>query len=79
MVVLGLSDCKATKAVLAAAPGYPTNSEAIRSHPKDARDPSAAANVHARATAKELALALDGRIPVLAAMYRTETEEVEQL
>ncbi len=79
IVVLGHTDCGAIKDALAAEPSLPKTAARIRANLSGETDPSEAARAHARATAAELARALAGRVPVAAALYRTERGEVEWL
>ncbi len=77
VVVLGHTDCGAVKDALGERPALPSTARLIRENLKEAKDPTAAARAHAVATASRLERALG--VPAFAALYRTESGEVEWL
>ncbi len=79
IIVLGHSDCGAVKDALQANPRLPASAAAIRVHLQGATDPDNAARAHAKGTAAKVARAIQGKVPVLAALYHTQTGEVEWL
>ncbi len=79
IVVLGHTDCGAVKDALAADPELSASAAAIRAHLGNETSPDEAARAHARGTADKVAAAIRRDVPVIAALYQTETGEVEWL
>jgi len=79
VIVLGHTDCGAIKDALEATPRLPTTAASIRAHLQEDAPPDRAARVHAAETAAELSRALGEDVPVLAALYHTESGELEWL
>ncbi len=79
VIVLGHTDCGAIKDALAENPRLPATAASIRAHLRGEGPPDRAARVHAAETATELRHTLGEEVPVLAALYHTESGEVEWL
>ncbi len=79
VIVLGHTDCGAIKDALADNPRLPATAASIRSHLRGEASLDRAARVHAAETATELRRTLGKEVPVLAALYHTESGEVEWL
>ena len=79
VIVLGHTDCGAIKDALRGAPALFATARLIQPHIKGLKDPTEAARAHARATARELKERLGEKIEVRAALFHTESGEVEWL